>query len=130
MVFKELLLTSKMGGATFNSEKELPTLRVPRSILKPETHEQRPINPYGPSKMVKERMRSDFAQTHGLRFVALRHFNSAGGDPCSEIGERHGPEANLITLALGAGRDPGLIPQYIDLDMIVAHAWVFGRRLA
>ncbi|MBP7632937.1 UDP-glucose 4-epimerase GalE [Candidatus Ozemobacteraceae bacterium] len=80
------------------------TYGVPRTIPIPEMHEQRPINPYGSSKMMMERMMGDFAQAHGLRFVALRYFNAAGGDPDAEIGERHEPESHLIPLVLDAAR--------------------------
>lgn len=80
------------------------TYGVPRTIPIPEAHEQLPINPYGASKMMMERMMSDFAAAHGLRFVALRYFNAAGGDPDAEIGERHEPETHLIPLVLDAAR--------------------------
>lgn len=80
------------------------TYGVPQAIPIPEAHEQRPINPYGSSKLMMERMMSDFAAAYGLRFVALRYFNAAGGDPDAEIGERHEPESHLIPLVLDAAR--------------------------
>lgn len=85
------------------------TYGVPLAIPIPETHEQRPINPYGSSKLMMERMMKDFAAAHGLRFVALRYFNAAGGDPDAEIGERHEPESHLIPLVLDAAR--GKLPR-------------------
>jgi UDP-arabinose 4-epimerase len=57
---------------------------------------QRPINPYGMSKLMMEQICADFEKAHGLRFVALRYFNAAGCDPGGEIGERHDPEPHLI----------------------------------
>jgi UDP-arabinose 4-epimerase len=76
--------------ATYGEPDELPI---------PETHAQRPINPYGWSKLFVERMLADYATSYGLRFVALRYFNAAGADPDGEIGERHNPETHVIPLA-------------------------------
>ncbi|SET81474.1 UDP-glucose 4-epimerase GalE [Oceanicella actignis] len=67
-----------------------------------EDQPQRPINPYGASKLAVERMLDDFEAAHGLRTAALRYFNVAGADPEAEIGERHQPETHLIPLVLDA----------------------------
>lgn len=80
------------------------TYGVPQTVPIPETHVQQPISPYGSTKLMMERMMSDFSAAHGLRFVALRYFNAAGGDPDAEIGERHEPESHLIPLVLDAAR--------------------------
>ena len=61
---------------------------------------QRPINPYGVSKLMVERILSDYGIAYGLRSVALRYFNAAGADPEGEIGEDHTPETHLIPLVL------------------------------
>lgn len=61
-----------------------------------ETHSTEPINPYGASKLMVERMLQDAAQAYGLRSAALRYFNAAGADPDGEIGESHTPETHLI----------------------------------
>jgi UDP-arabinose 4-epimerase len=61
-----------------------------------------PINPYGFSKLVCERMMDDFQRAHGLRSARLRYFNAAGADPDAEIGEDHDPETHLIPLVLDA----------------------------
>jgi UDP-arabinose 4-epimerase len=61
-----------------------------------------PINPYGFTKMVCERMMDDFGRAHGLKSARLRYFNAAGADPTAEIGEDHNPETHLIPLVLGA----------------------------
>ena len=60
-----------------------------------------PINPYGFTKLVCERMMDDFERGHGLKSVRLRYFNAAGADPTGEIGEYHEPETHLIPLILG-----------------------------
>ena len=76
------------------------TYGVPREIPIPEDHPQRPVSPYGASKLMIERMLADFEQAYGLRSVVLRYFNAAGADPSGAIGERHDPETHLIPLAL------------------------------
>jgi UDP-glucose-4-epimerase GalE len=65
-----------------------------------ETHPQAPINPYGQSKLMTERILADYAHAYDLRYVALRYFNAAGADADSEIGERHQPEHHVIPLAI------------------------------
>lgn len=78
------------------------TYGLPEKIPIAEDHPQRPINPYGASKLMIERILRDFEQAHGLRHVALRYFNAAGADPDGEIGEDHDPETHLIPLAIQA----------------------------
>lgn len=75
-----------------------------------EDHPRVPINPYGSSKLMVERILSDAADAHGLRSVALRYFNAAGASPEGEIGESHQPETHLIPNAVRAalGTGPGL----------------------
>jgi len=65
-----------------------------------ETDAQRPINPYGYTKLVVEQMLRDAESAHGIRHVALRYFNAAGADPDGELGELHEPETHLIPLVL------------------------------
>jgi UDP-glucose-4-epimerase GalE len=67
-----------------------------------------PINPYGFTKLVCERMMDDFGRAHGVKSARLRYFNAAGADPTAEIGEDHDPETHLIPLVLdaAAGRKP------------------------
>ena len=61
-----------------------------------------PINPYGASKLMVERILSDFRPAYGLRSVALRYFNACGADPDNEIGELRDPETHLIPRAMMA----------------------------
>jgi UDP-arabinose 4-epimerase len=63
---------------------------------------QAPINPYGASKLMVERMLADFYAAHRLRSVALRYFNAAGADPDVEIGEDHDPETHIVPLVFDA----------------------------
>jgi UDP-glucose-4-epimerase GalE len=59
-----------------------------------------PINPYGASKMMVERMLADAERAHGLRYASLRYFNAAGADAQGRAGECHEPEIHLIPSAL------------------------------
>jgi UDP-arabinose 4-epimerase len=82
------------------------TYGIPTLVPIPEDHPQRPINPYGWSKLMVERMLADYAAAYGLKYAALRYFNAAGADIDGEIGERHEPETHVIPLAArGALRD-------------------------
>ena len=78
------------------------TYGIPDRLPIREEDAQRPINPYGASKLVCERMIMDFAAACGLSWNALRYFNAAGADPDGEIGEDHDPETHLIPLILDA----------------------------
>jgi len=77
----------------------------PEFLPIPEDHPQRPINPYGHSKLFVERMLADLATASGLCWMALRYFNAVGADPDGEIGEAHDPETHLVPLVLAADRD-------------------------
>jgi len=78
------------------------TYGVPDTVPIREDAPQRPINPYGWSKLFVERMLIDHAAAYGLRYVSLRYFNAAGADPEGELGERHEPESHVIPLAARA----------------------------
>ncbi len=65
-----------------------------------ETHPQHPINPYGRTKLMVERILADYDRAFGLRSCVFRYFNAAGCDPEGEIGENHDPETHLIPLVL------------------------------
>jgi UDP-glucose-4-epimerase GalE len=78
------------------------TYGVPERLPLKEDAAQNPVNPYGYTKLVIERMLKDAEAAHGIRHVALRYFNAAGADPDGEIGEDHQPETHLIPLILDA----------------------------
>lgn len=61
---------------------------------------QYPINPYGQSKLMIERILSDLSDRGELAQISLRYFNAAGADKDGEIGEKHDPETHLIPLAI------------------------------
>jgi UDP-glucose-4-epimerase GalE len=63
---------------------------------------QRPVNPYGETKLIMERALHWYSIAHRLTSVALRYFNAAGADPSGSLGEAHNPETHLIPLAIAA----------------------------
>ena len=119
------------------------TYGVPEAIPITEDHPQRPINPYGASKLMVERVLADADRAHGVRSVVLRYFNAAGADASGVIGEWHEPETHLIPIALevAAGRrkavdvygtdyptaDGTCIRDYIHV-LDLAHAHLLGLR--
>ena len=74
----------------------------PDRVPIPESAPQRPVNPYGESKLMVERMLHWYGAAHGVTHATLRYFNAAGADPECEIGEDHEPETHLIPLVLQA----------------------------
>lgn len=78
----------------------------PVAALIDEDHPKAPINPYGASKLMVERMLADAAHAYGLRSVCLRYFNAAGASAEDGIGESHDPETHLIPNLLRALINP------------------------
>ncbi|WP_019498262.1 UDP-glucose 4-epimerase GalE [Pseudanabaena sp. PCC 6802] len=74
----------------------------PEKIPLTEDRPQNPINPYGATKLMVERILKDFDVAYGLRSVCFRYFNAAGADPEGRLGEDHNPETHLIPLVLMA----------------------------
>jgi UDP-arabinose 4-epimerase len=80
------------------------TYGVPETLPITEETPQKPVNPYGTSKLMIEQILADYRRAHGVKAVSLRYFNAAGADPDGEIGEDHDPETHLIPLVLDAAR--------------------------
>lgn len=116
-----------------------PPERVPID----ETLPQRPINPYGESKLMFEKVLRWYDQIHGLRFVSLRYFNAAGAT--EKFGEDHRCETHLIpnVLKVALGQKPRVeiygtdyetpdgtcIRDYIHiLDLSRAHILALGMK--
>jgi UDP-glucose 4-epimerase len=78
------------------------TYGIPEEMPIGEDHPQRPVNPYGRSKLMIEDILKDYDRAYGMRHVNLRYFNAAGADPEGKIGEQHTPETHLIPLAVYA----------------------------
>lgn len=75
---------------------------IPKRDPIPETEPEAPINPYGESKVMVEKMLHWLDRYRELRSVRLRYFNACGAAPESGLGERHEPETHLIPLMLRA----------------------------
>jgi UDP-arabinose 4-epimerase len=73
---------------------------------------QNPINPYGASKLMSERIIKDYGMAYGMRYAILRYFNASGADLDNELGEEHSPETHLIPRCLQAAC--GII-DYVDV---------------
>jgi UDP-glucose 4-epimerase len=65
-----------------------------------EQHPQNPVNPYGATKLMVERILADYSKAYGLKYISLRYFNAAGAHPDSSIGESHRIETHIIPLVL------------------------------
>ena len=68
-----------------------------------ESHPQNPINPYGLSKLMIEKMLVKYGEKYDFNFCGLRYFNASGADPDLEIGECHDPEPHIIPNIIRAG---------------------------
>jgi UDP-glucose-4-epimerase GalE len=76
------------------------TYGTPEVKLISESCSQLPINPYGQSKLMIEKILDDMSRKNEISHICLRYFNAAGADKDCEIGERHDPETHLIPLAI------------------------------
>lgn len=76
------------------------TYGEPEQIPITEDLPQNPINPYGQTKLMVEKILQDYGVAYGLRSIALRYFNAAGCAPDGTLGEEHDPETHLIPLIL------------------------------
>jgi UDP-glucose 4-epimerase len=118
---------------------------TPEQIPIAEDAPQRPINPYGASKLAAERAVASYAEAYGLAYAALRYFNVAGAS--GEVGEDHRPETHLIPSALDAAAgwrqplslfgtdfptpDGTAIRDYVHVeDLIDAHLLALDRVVA
>lgn len=101
----EAMRRHAIGAIVFSST--CATYGIPDVLPIDEDTPQRPVNPYGFTKLTAERMLNDFGHAYGIRWVSLRYFNAAGADPDGELGERHDPETHAIPLAINAALDNG-----------------------
>jgi len=76
------------------------TYGIPEHVPIRDDAPQQPINPYGASKLMAERILADYDRAYGMRYATLRYFNAAGADPGGEIGECRAVETHLIPLML------------------------------
>lgn len=76
------------------------TFGMPQTSVVNEDTPQIPINPYGESKLMVEKILEDFRKAYGINYTILRYFNASGADPEGELGETHEPSNHLIPIVL------------------------------
>ena len=100
-------MTLAICTATYGTPQRLPIA---------EDHPQRPINPYGESKLFVEKVLSWYEGAYGIRYMNLRYFNAAGADPDGDIGEHHTPETHLVPLVIAAAQGDNQAAQIFETD--------------
>ena len=94
----EAMRSQNMDKIVFSST--CATYGMPDLKVISEQCPQQPINAYGQSKLMIEKILGDLATQGQLKQICLRYFNAAGDDKDGQIGERHDPETHLIPLAI------------------------------
>ncbi|HVM32379.1 MAG TPA: UDP-glucose 4-epimerase GalE [bacterium] len=100
MALLSVMLEKKVGYFILSSTAAV--YGDPVKVPMPETHPTRPVNPYGDSKWMLERILAWYDSAYGLKSTFLRYFNAAGAYAGGGIGEVHEPESHLIPLVLDA----------------------------
>jgi UDP-glucose-4-epimerase GalE len=111
----ELYFSKNVGGATSRIEamqqagvnqlvisSRAAAYANPQRVPITEDQPIAPINPYGESKVMVERMIELLDRYRGFRSIRLRYFNACGAEPAAGLGERNDPETHLIPLVLRA----------------------------
>jgi UDP-glucose-4-epimerase GalE len=96
----EAMLTAGVRKLVFSSTAA--AYGIPARVPIVETEPSQPINPYGETKVMVERILETLDQYREFRSVCLRYFNACGSEPAAGLGECHEPETHLIPLILRA----------------------------
>lgn len=100
---RNLIESAVKGGVRhFIFSSTAATYGIPDRVPVPESARAEPINPYGWSKLMTERMLIDSAAAHPFNFCALRYFNVAGADPQGRAGQSTEGATHLIKVAVEA----------------------------
>lgn len=102
MTLLDAMRAARVGQLVFSSS--CATYGISNDLIT-ETTPQQPINPYGETKLICEKMIRDYGAAYDLRSVMLRYFNAAGCDPEGDTGERHNPEPHVIPRAIRGAID-------------------------
>lgn len=94
----QIMLDQRVTRIVFSSSAAV--YGDPVSLPMTEDHPKAPVNPYGETKLMCEKILADFGVAHGIRSISLRYFNAAAADQEGCIGEAHEPETHLIPLVL------------------------------
>lgn len=100
LTLMECLRRQGIGRFVFSST--CATYGIPEKVPITEGEKQKPINPYGQTKLAIEGALADFAHAYQWGYAALRYFNASGASPDGSIGEDHHPETHLIPLVIQA----------------------------
>jgi len=98
--FNLIKVINELGIKKFVFSSTCSIYGNPENIPISEKEPANPINPYARTKYMIENILSDFDNSHGLKYAALRYFNAAGCSDDGAIGESHDPEPHLIPLVL------------------------------
>jgi UDP-glucose 4-epimerase len=100
---RSLIESAVKGGVRhFIFSSTAATYGIPEQVPIREEARTQPINPYGWSKLMTERMLADVAAAHPLNYCALRYFNVAGADPQGRSGQSTAGATHLIKVAVEA----------------------------
>ena len=100
---RSLLESAVRGGVRhFIFSSTAATYGLPEQVPVAESSRTEPINPYGWSKLMTERMLADVSAAHPLNYCALRYFNVAGADPRGRSGQSTAGATHLIKVAVEA----------------------------
>jgi UDP-glucose 4-epimerase len=100
---RSLIESAVNGGVKhFIFSSTAATYGIPEHVPVREDQRTQPINPYGWSKLMTERMLADTAFAHPINFCALRYFNVAGADPQGRSGQSTAGATHLIKVAVEA----------------------------
>jgi UDP-glucose 4-epimerase len=116
---RSLIESAVRGGVRhFIFSSTAATYGIPERVPVVETSRTQPINPYGWSKLMTERMLADVAFAHPINFCALRYFNVAGADPNGRSGQSTAGATHLIKVAVEAatGKRDGVSVYGTDYD--------------
>jgi UDP-glucose 4-epimerase len=145
---RSLIESAVEGGVKhFIFSSTAATYGIPERVPITEETRTQPINPYGWSKLMTERMLTDVAAAHPLNFCALRYFNVAGADPLGRSGQSTAGATHLIKVAVEAAvgkrshvsvygtdydtPDGTGVRDYIHVgDLAAAHVDALGKLIA
>lgn len=116
---RSLIASAVKGGVNhFIFSSTAATYGIPEKVPVEETAPTVPINPYGWSKLMTERMLADVSAAHPINHCALRYFNVAGADPRGRSGQSTAGATHLIKVAVEAaiGRRPSVSVYGTDYD--------------
>jgi UDP-glucose 4-epimerase len=98
IVMLEVLRAAGIKNVVFSSSAAV--YGTPERVPIDEDDPKHPVNSYGETKLIFERILEWYARAYGWSVTALRYFNASGAT--AELGERHDPETHIIPLLLQA----------------------------